>query len=169
MPRWRRPTVQVWRGNWQANYAAIQRTSEALHHDDGKFKSPYAELTRNGAKIEDRRLFFVQPVPHTAMIPREDTTNVKPRIGKQDKMNYEGQLNQLEDVVSNDHLFDVFLGESIAPYVALDPLKAALPVHHPTMTMPLNHDDCESNKHNACRLGSHDIALHNATTLEQRR
>ena len=105
-------TVQVWRGDWQANYAGIQRTSEALHHDDGKFKSPYAELTRNGVKIEDRRLFFVQPVPHTAMIPTEDTTNVKPRIGKQDKMNYEGQLNQLEGVVSNDHLFDVFLGGS---------------------------------------------------------
>ena len=145
-------TVQVWRGDWQANYAGIQRTSEALHHDDGKFKSPYAELTRNGVKIEDRRLFFVQPVPHTAMIPTEDTTNVKPRIGKQDKMNYEGQLNQLEGVVSNDHLFDVFLGGSIAPYVALDPLKAALPVHRPTMTMPLNHDDCEANKHDACRL-----------------
>ena len=67
-------------------------------------------------------------------------------------MNYEGQLNQMEGVVSNDHLFDVYLGECIAPYVALDPLKAALPVHHPTMTMPMSHDDCEGDKHDACRL-----------------
>ena len=45
-----------------------------------------------------------------------------------------------------------FLGECIAPYVALDPLKAALPVHRPTMTMPLNHSECKADKHSACRL-----------------
>ena len=33
-------TVQMWRGNWQENYAGINRASEVLHHDDGKFKSP---------------------------------------------------------------------------------------------------------------------------------
>ena len=145
-------TVQVWRGDWQKDYAGIRRTSEALHHDDGKFKSPYAELSSQGPTIVDRRLFFVETVPHTAMLPAANTTNVKPRLGSQDKINYEGQLNRLEGVVSNDHLFNVYLGECIVPYVALDPLKAALPVHLPTMTMPLNHDDCEDEKHNSCRL-----------------
>ena len=33
-------TIQVWRGDWQEDYAGITRKSEALHHDDGKFKSP---------------------------------------------------------------------------------------------------------------------------------
>ena len=145
-------TVQMWRGDWQEDYAGISRKSEALHHDDGKFKSPYAELSSQGPTIVDRRLFFVEEVPHTAMLPAANTTNVKPRLGSQDKMTYEGQLNQLEGVVSNDHLFDVYLGECIAPYVALNPQKAALPVHRPTMTMPLNHDDCEGDKHDACRL-----------------
>ena len=145
-------TVQVWRGDWQEDYAGISRKSEALHHDDGKFKSPYAELSSQGPTIVDRRLFFVETVPHTAMLPAANTTNVRPRLSSQDKMNYEGQLNQMEGVVSNDHLFDVYLGESISPYVALDPLKAALPVHRPTMTMPLNHDDCEGDKHQACQL-----------------
>ena len=145
-------TVQVWCGDWQKDYAGIRRTSEALHHDDGKFKSPYAELSSQGPTIVDRRLFFVETVPHTAMLPAANTTNVKPRLSKQDKVLYEGQLNQLEGVVSNDNLFDVYLGECIAPYVALDPLKAALPVHRPTMTMPLSHDDCEGNKHDTCRL-----------------
>ena len=41
-------TVQVWRGNWEENYPGITKTSEALHHDDGKFKSPYAELSNQG-------------------------------------------------------------------------------------------------------------------------
>ena len=145
-------TVLVWRGDWQKDYAGISRKSEALHHDDGKFKSPYAELSRRGADISDRQLFFVQPVPHTAMIPTANTTNVKPRIGNQDKMKYEAQLTQLEGVASNDNLFDVYLGECVAPYVTLHPLKAALPVHRVTMTMPLNHENCEANKHNACRL-----------------
>ena len=144
-------TVQVWRGDWQENYAGIRRTSETLYHDDGKFKSPYAELSSQGPTILDRRLFFVETVPPTAMLPAANTTNVKPRLSGQDNYTYDGKLNQLEGVVSNDHLFDVYLGECIAPYVALEPLKAALPVHRPTMTMALNHDDCDD-KHNACRL-----------------
>ena len=157
-------TVEVWHGNWEKDYAGINRKREALHHDDGKFKSPYAELSSQGPTIVDRRLFFVEEVLHTAMLPAANTTNVKPRLGSQDKMKYEGQLNQLEGVVSNDHLFDIYLGECIAPYVALDPQKAALPVHRPTMTMPLNHDDCEDDKHDACRL---DVAeLH--STMQRR-
>ena len=145
-------TVEVWRGNWEKDYAGISRKTEALHHDDGKYKSPYARLSSQGPTITDRRLFFVETVPHTAMLPAANTTNVRPRVTSQDKMTYDGQLNQLEGVISNDHLFDVYLGESVAPYVALDPLKAALPVHGPTMTVPLNHDDCEGDKHVACQL-----------------
>ena len=157
-------TVQMWRGNWQKDYAGISRKSEALHHDDGKYKSPYAELSNNGATIYDRRLLFVEIVPHTAMLSTANTTNVKPRLGGQDKVNYEGQLNQLEGVVHNDHLFDVYLGECIAPYVTLDPLKAALPVLRSTMTMPLSHDDCTGDKHAACQLEV--AALH--TTMQRR-
>ena len=145
-------TVEVWRGNWQEDYASISRTTEALHHDDGKYKSPYASLSSQGPTITDRRLFFVDEIPHTAMLPTSNTTNVRPRVSSQDKINYEGLLNQLEGVIHNDHLFDVYLGESVAPYLALVPLKAALPVHRPTMTVPLNHDDCEDDKHDACRL-----------------
>ena len=149
-------TVQVWRGNWEDNYPGITRTSEPLHHDNNKFKSPCADLSSQGPTITDRRLFFVEETASTAMIPAANTTNVKPRLGDQDKITYEGQLNKLEGVVSNDHLFEVYLGECIAPYVALDPLKAALPVHRPTMTMPLNHDSCDD-KHGDCGLEVADL------------
>ena len=152
-------TVQVWRGNWQEAYQNISRASEALHHDDGKFKSPYANLSSQGPTIVDRRLFFVETIPHTAMLPAANTTNIRPRLSSQDKYKYEGQLNKLDGVVHNDHLFDVYLGECVAPYVALDPLKAALPVARSTMTMPVNHNGCEETpsgwvKHNACYLES---------------
>ena len=145
-------TVQVWRGNWRDDYAGMTRMTEALHHDDGKHKSPYAELSSQGPTITDRRLFFVEETASTAMLPAANTTNVRPRLGDQDKITYDGQLNLLEGVMSNDHLFDVYLGECIAPYTALDPLKAALPVHRPTMTMAVDHSECEGHKHNACRL-----------------
>ena len=157
-------TVQMWRGDWEEDYEGITRKSEALRHDDGKFKSPYAQLSNQGPTIVDRRLFFVETVPHTAMLPAANITNIRPRLGSQDNMLYEGQLNLLEGVVSNDHLFDVYLGECIAPYVALDPVKAVLPVHRSTMTMPLNHDDCEDDKHDSCSLEI--SALH--STMQQR-
>ena len=32
-----------------------------------------------------------------------------------------------------------------------------LPVHRPTMTMPLNHDNCEDDKHEDCRLEATDL------------
>ena len=86
------------------------------------------------------------------MLPAANTTNVRPRVSSQDKVKYVEQLNQLAGVIHNDHLFDVYLGECVAPYIALDPTKAVLPVHRPTMTMPLNHDECKANKHNACRV-----------------
>ena len=130
-------TVQVWRGDWQQDYAGITRVSEALHHDDGKFKSPYAELSSQGPTIVDRRLFFVDILPHTAAIPAANSTNVQARQGNQDNIKYDGQLHRLDGVVHNDHLFDVYLNECIAPYVALAPLQATLPVHRPTMTIPL--------------------------------
>ena len=157
-------TIQVWRGDWQEQYGGISRKSEALHHDDGTFKSPYAELSSNGPTIQDRRLFFVETVPNPAMLPAANTTNVRPRLGKQDKINYEGSLHRLEGVVHNDHLFDVYMGECIAPYAALSPLKAVLPVHRPTMKIPLNHEDCEGSKHDSCRLEI--AALHN--TMQRR-
>ncbi len=130
-------TVETWRGNWQDDYAGISRKSEALHHDDGKYKSPYAELSSQGPTITDRRLFFVETLPHTVMLPAANTANVRARQGGQDRIKYDGQLHRLDGVVHNDHLFDVYMGECVVPYVALEPLKAVLPVHRPTMTIPL--------------------------------
>lgn len=145
-------TVQIWRGNWLEDFDGMVRTSELLHHDDGAFKSPYAGLSSQGPTIVDRRLFFVESVPHTAMLPASNTTNVKVRLGNQDKLTYDGQLNRLNGVVHQDHLFDIYLGECLTAYVALDPLKAALPVQRSSMTIPLNHDDCDEGKHDACKL-----------------
>ena len=70
---------------------------------------------------------------------------------------------QNRNIVHDDNLFDVYLGECIAPYVALTPAKAVLPVSKATMVMPLDHSDCPEDaktgkvKHIACRVDTLEL------------
>ena len=89
-----------------------------------------------------------------------NTFNTYPRTSGQDKKKYD--VNPLHgNIIHADNLFDVYLGASIAPYVTLPPLTAALPVDKPSMTLPLDHSNCPVNpktkavRHNACQV---DIA-----------
>ena len=108
-----------------------------------------------GPPIRDRRLFFVTTEPNQAFIAAPNTFKTYPRRGTLDKKKY--NVDVLDgNVVHDDSLFDVYLGESIAPYVPLSPLTAALPVDKPSMTLPLDHSSCPAHpktgtvRHNAC-------------------
>ena len=145
--------VEIWRG--PTDTPRVTRNAEALHHDDGKFHSSYADVARRGADIFDRRLYFVTVEPNQTFIAAPNTFKTYPRTSALDKKNYD--VSALESNVVHDHnLFDVYLGESIAPYVTLTPLTAALPVDKPSMTLPLDHSGCPANpktgnvRHNAC-------------------
>ena len=127
--------VEMWSGPTGTNQ--IQRDVRELHHDDGEFHSPYADSASRGADIFDRRLYFVTTEPNDAMLAAPGTFRTFPFIGGQDKKRY--SVGDLEGfIVHEDNLFDVYLGESLAPYVALQPRKAALPVDRRAMTMPLD-------------------------------
>ena len=118
------------------------RTIEPLHHDDGKFHSPYAEHTMQGPTIVDRRLFFVSTSPNNVMAAAPGTQQTHPRTTKQDKKHY--LVNDLDNMVlHDDNLFEVYLGESMVPFVALPPLTAGLPASKQNLDMPLDHSDCE--------------------------
>ena len=145
--------VEVWRG--PTDTPQVTRRTEALHHDDGEFHSPYADIARQGPSIRDRRLFFVSVEPNTTFMAAPNTFKTYPRKGSQDKKKYDvGVLDG--NVAHADNLFDVYLGESIAPYVTLPPLTAALPVDKLSMTLPLDHSSCPANpktgniRHNEC-------------------
>ena len=127
--------VENWRG--PTNTPQVTRHAETLHHDDGEFHSPYAEFSTNGATIYDRRLFFVTTEPNTTQIAALDTFITYPRKAAQDKKKYDVSVLR-GNVVHDDNLFNVYIGESIAPYVMLTPLKAALPVDKASMTLPLH-------------------------------
>ena len=147
--------VEIWRG--PTDTSQVTRKTEALHHDDGKFHSPYAGLARQGPTIMDRRLFFVSIKPNQIFIAAPNTFITYPRTSGLDKKKYD--VSALEsNVVHDDNLFNVYLGESIAPYVTLAPLTAALPIDKPSMMLPLDHSDCPANpktgnvRHSGCEV-----------------
>ena len=147
--------VEIWRG--PTNTSQVSRQVETLHHDDGAFHSDYAHFARQGPSIRDRRLFFVTVEPNQIFIAAPNTFISYPRRSNQDKKKYD--VSVLDgNVVHDDNLFDVYLGESIAPYVTLPPLTAALPVDKSSLALPLDHKGCSVNpksgavKHNACEV-----------------
>ncbi len=134
--------VEIWRG--PTNTSKVTRHAETLHHDDGEFHSPYADIAMRGADVFDRRLYFVTVEPNETKMAAPNTFITYPRTSGQDKKKYDvGALSG--NIVHADNLFDVYLGESIAPYVTLHPLTAALPVDKPSMTLPLEHIDSPAN------------------------
>ena len=66
------------------------------------------------------------------------TVTVNPRRGSQDKAPWKDlDLAAITgQTVENRHIFDVHLGETIAPYVALEPLKALLPLKRGDTAIP---------------------------------
>ena len=151
--------VEIWSG--PADTPRVRRTLTDLIHDDGTFRSPYEPFANQGPTITDRRLFFVTVHPNEGRFALPDTFVTFPRTGSLDKKTY--SVAQLEgQLVSGDNLFSVYLGESLAPYVALSPLTAALPVSKATMEMPLEHSGCKELsggfiRHNACEVDRQEL------------
>ncbi len=145
--------VEIWCG--PTDTPEVTRHVETLHHDDGKFHSPYADIAMRGADVFDRRLYFVSVEPNPIKMATPGTFLTFPRRSGQDKKKY--NVSTLDgNPIHGDNLFDVYLGESIAPFVTLPPLIAALPIDKPSMTLPLEHNSCPANpktgavRHTAC-------------------
>ena len=132
--------VEIWSG--PTNTPQVRRDIAPLIHDDGTFRSPYEPLARRGADIFDRRLYFVMAYPNPNQFAAPDTFVTYPRTGTLDKKTYSvDQLNG--QIIDGDNLFDVYLGESLSPYVALPPLTAVLPVSKAIMSLPLDRSSGE--------------------------
>ena len=101
-------------------------------------ESPYAGYCRQGASIAPRCLFFVNETENAAIIQAGQTITVNPRRGSQDKAPWKDlDLTALSNqTIEKTHLFDVHLGETIAPYVTLEPLKALLPLKQGDQVIP---------------------------------
>ena len=135
--------VEVWTGPTET--PQVRRDTVDLIHDDGTFRSPYFAYSNQGPTITDRRLFFVTYTPNQNRLAMPDTSVTYPRTGTFDKKKYSvDELNA--QIITNDNLLSVYLGQCLAPYVALPPLTAALPVSKATMIMPLDPETGEVDK-----------------------
>ena len=132
--------VERWRG--EAGSADVVRGSAAITDTGVTGDSPYAPRSRNGATIFPRVLFFVNETDNPTIAPAARTVTVNPRRGVYDKAPWKA-LDVTEIIgqtVEDRHLFDVHLGETVAPYVTLEPLKALLPVKRGDAAMPIDED-----------------------------
>ena len=133
-------TVERWLG--AAGAADVRRTSAAITDTSESGSSPYANHTLQGATIVPRCLFFVTETENTAVIRAPGTITVSPRRGSQDKRPWKDlDLSDItEQTIETEHVFDVHLGETVAPYVALEPLKAVLPLARGEHELPRDDD-----------------------------
>ena len=120
--------VERWQGPAGGN--AMRRQTGEITDTGVVGDSPYAGIARQGATIVPRCLFFVNETANTAVIQAGQTITVNPRRGSQDKAPWKDlDLTAISSqTIENSHLFDVHLGETVAPYVTLEPLKALLPL-----------------------------------------
>ncbi len=128
--------VEQWRG--RAGADDVQRVSSWITDTGVVGDSPYAARSRNGATIFPRVLFFVNETENMAIVQAARTITVNPRRGSQDKAPWKDlDLTAITgQTVERQHLFNVHLGETVAPYVTLEPLKALLPLKQGDHAIP---------------------------------
>ena len=128
--------VERWLG--QPGADDVLRVSGSITDTSGS--SPYQEHSRQGATIVPRCLFFINETENTAIIQASNTITVNPRRGVLDKKPWKDlDLDEITgQTVERDHLFNVHLGETVAPYVTLEPLQALLPLKQGELSIPAN-------------------------------
>ena len=120
--------VERWLGN--AGAADVRRVSAGITDTSVGGDSPYASRSRQGSTVVPRCLFFVEETENLAIVRAGQTVTVNPRRGSQDKEPWRSlDLAAITgQTIEKTHLFNVHLGETLAPYVTLTPLKAVLPL-----------------------------------------
>ena len=132
--------VERWQG--KTGTPEVRRERISITDTSVVGDSTYAGHSRQGAAIVPRCLFFVEETDNLAMVQAGQTVTVNPRRGSQDKEPWRSlDLNAIsEQTVEAAHVFDVHLGESIAPYVTLDSLRAAVPLRRGEFRIPTDDD-----------------------------
>ena len=132
--------VERWLGG--VGSADVRRVIVGITDTSAGGVSPYDGRSRLGAILYPRCLLFVEQAVNPATIQAGGTVTVNPRRGAQDKEPWRSlDLTAITgQTVEATHLFDVYLGETVAPYVTLDPLKATLPYKRNDAGLPTDSD-----------------------------
>ena len=107
--------VERWLGSAGAGSVRRELASISDTSIEGDFH--YAGLSRQGAVIVPRCLFFVEETENPAIVQAGQTVTVNPRRGSQDKVPWKSlDLTDIsEQTVEASHVFDVYLGETVVP------------------------------------------------------
>ncbi len=108
----------------------------ALSHSLDQRESPYGERATQGATIVPRLLFFVHATESTTAVTK-GVMRVRPMRSKQEHPPWK-ELNppMLSEALEPSHLHPVHRGDTIVPYVPLEPRHAALPLRRDETTAP---------------------------------
>ena len=132
--------VELWQGT--AGAKSMRRRAASIADTGMDGNSHYGALSRNGATVFPRVLFFFNETENTAIVQAAPTVTVNPRRGSQDKAPWKDL--DLTDIIGQTierrHTFNVHLGETVAPYVTLEPLKALLPLKQGDAAIPTDND-----------------------------
>ena len=132
--------VERWTGSPGAH--ADRRNRAAITDTSERGDSPYGGLTRKGADLYPRPLFLVEETKNLAILQAGQTMTVNPRRGPHDKKPWRDLdlAAVTSQTIETEHVFDVHLGETVTPYITLDPVKAVLPLSHGDSEIPYDPD-----------------------------
>ena len=130
--------VERWFG--KAGSDDVRRLRISITDTSKGGSSPYDGYSRLGAILYPRCLLFVEETENVAIIQAGQTVTVNPRRGAQDKEPWRRlDLAAIAgQTIEAQHLFDVYLGETIVPYATLPPLKAILPMKRSDPRLPVD-------------------------------
>ena len=127
--------VDLWLGNAGASNVRRARTRII---DTATSRSPYGEYSSQGAVIIPRLLFLVEETENPGSIQAGQTITVNPRRSPHHRPPWNDL--DLTDITNQtielQHVFDVYLGETVVPYAAREPLKAVLPLKKGSAKLP---------------------------------
>lgn len=108
-------------------FTITDSTIATIDAGDDVDTSPYAELFRDGAILYPRMLLMVVERPSGPLSAGAGRVEVESRRSSQEKKPWK-DLPGLSGIVETGHVHPVHLGETIAPFRALPPLLAVLPL-----------------------------------------
>ncbi len=133
-------TVRQWVG--ETGSGNVRRVDMEITDTSQGLLSPYANQTRQGSTMVPRVLFFVNEIPNPTTVRVSNTITTSPRRGVYDKEPWKSlDLPSLNgNTLEREHLLDAHLGETLAPFAMLDPLKVILPIRRGTTMIEYDPD-----------------------------
>lgn len=111
-------------GPYEYEYIELQDTS-------GEYISEYGSRAVNGATIVPRVLFFVETSTQDLALAK-GLYKVKPHRSPHEKLPWKDleptEIQQMSGSMAENHIYDIHLGETLAPYILLEPQKVVLPI-----------------------------------------